>query len=76
MKGFVRIVLMIALGVSNHLIFSGCTWMSIDAKTASTTVVISSNALDQTSDMAIVIQINTANGCLIDMAGKLAIKFG
>lgn len=76
MKGFALIVCMTVFGVSNHLIFRGCTWMSTDEKTASTTVEISNKALDQSSAMAIVIQINTAIGCLKDMAGKLAIKFG
>ena len=69
-------VSIIFFGVSNHLIFSGCTWISTEEKTARATVDNSRRALDQSSPMAIAIHRNTAIGCLTDIAGKLAIKFG
>ena len=48
----------------------------MEEKTARATVDNSSKARDHSSPMAIAIQRNTAIGCLMDMGGKLAIKFG
>ena len=65
---------LIAVGVSNHLIFRGCIRISTAAKKASKGAAKDNNARDHNRPMAIVMHKKTATGCRIDIGGKLANK--
>jgi hypothetical protein len=75
-QGFERILSKTVFGVNNQLILKGLIWISTEAMMARNPAVMANRALDQSNAMAMAIHRNTATGCLIDMGGKLAIKFG